>query len=264
MNPLILIKRLIFPPKCAACDTRLSPFSDKSIATYDNACLCNKCYKRWREATGELCSRCAMPAYMCSCVPELIKKRFITFPSLFFYDTAVDNTQNRVIYTFKRKRNRELVSFLSKELYPHIEKELEIRSLSQDSIVFTWIPRSKSSMSKYGFDQSEELAREIAKQFKTKAVPILLRIGGREQKKLTTDERTKNLDKSVVLNHNLIGFPLNEVNNDISDYLKEKNVVIVDDIITTGASMHKAIDIISDVTDNEILIVSIAKVKKRA
>ena len=263
MNPFILIKRLIFVPKCAACETRLSPFPDKSVATYNNVCLCNDCYKKWRETTGELCDQCANPAHICTCTPKLLQKNFISFPSLFFYDSEARNTQNKVIYTLKEKRNRELVNFLASELYPHVKSELDIRKASFNSVIFTWIPRSKKSITKYGFDQGEELAYAIAKQFKTKALPILLRLGGKEQKKLGVDERRENLESSVTLNRNLLGFPLRETRDDISLILENKTVVIIDDIVTTGASMRRAIDLISSVSDCEIIVASIAKTRKQ-
>ena len=174
----------------------------------------------------------------------------------------VDNTQNRIIYSLKRKRNGELVEFLAHELYRHVINELKDREISQESIVFTWIPRSKKSLAKYGFDQGEELAKALAKLFKIKAVPIFLRRGGKEQKKLDADKRKENQNNSIVLNRNLIGFPITETRDDISAYLGDKYVIIVDDIITTGASMRRGIELISSVSNKETVILSIAKVSK--
>ena len=262
MNPFVLIKRLIFVPKCAACEERLSPFQDKKVLTHGKICLCTACDKKWAQATAALCNKCALPAYRCTCTPKLLQKNYVTIPSLFFYDRMADNTQNRIIYTLKRKRNGELVEFLAHELYRHVINELKDREISQESIVFTWIPRSKKSLTKYGFDQGEELAKALAKLFKTKAVPLFLRRGGKEQKKLDADKRKDNQNNSIVLNRNLIGFPITETRDDISVYLSDKYVLIVDDVITTGASMRRGIDLVSSVSNRKTVILSIAKVTK--
>ena len=226
MNLLKFLKRLIFVPTCVICKERLSPFLDSSIATHGKVCLCNDCYKRWREATGELCPHCFMPAYKCTCVPKSLSDNYPSIPSLFFYDADTDNPQNKVIYSLKRIRNRELTEFLAFELYPHLVDEIEAKGISRDSLVFTWIPRRKSTISKYGFDQGKELALALSRLFGKNAVPLFLRLGGKEQKKLDIDERKENLEKSVILNRNVIGFPLKETRSDLRLVLENKNIVI--------------------------------------
>ena len=262
MKLFTFLKRLVFVPTCVICKERLSPFPDSSIAAHGRVCQCNDCYKKWREATGELCSRCALPAYKCTCVPKSLSDNYSSFPSLFFYEAETENAQNKVIYSLKRIRNRELTEFLAFELYPHLIDEIEAKGISRDSLVFTWIPRRKSTISKYGFDQGRELARALSRLFGKAPVPIFLRLGGKEQKKLDIEERKENLEKSVILNRNLIGFPLNETRNDLRLVLENKNVVIIDDIITTGASMKRAIDLLESVCDGKIIISSVARTIK--
>ena len=257
-----LLRRLIFVPTCVICKERLSPFTDSSISTHGRACLCNSCYKKWREATGELCTRCAMPSPKCTCIPKFLTKYYSKIPSLFFYESDEDNAQNKVIYSLKRIKNRELTEFLAFELYPHVVGEIDNRNLSRDSLIFTWIPRKSSSISKYGFDQGKELARALARLFGGKAYPIFLRLGGKEQKKLDVEQRKENLEKSVILNYNLLGFPLAETKDDIKLILENKNIVIVDDIITTGASMARVTELLRSVCNGEIIIASVAKTRK--
>ncbi len=262
MNPFTLIRRIIFVPTCVVCKERLSPFPEKKIATHNKVCLCNGCYKKWREATGELCSRCAMPSYKCACIPKLLDKDFTNIPSLFFYEPESENAQNKIIYSLKRIRNREATEFLAFELYPHIVDEIESKNVSRDSLVFTWIPRRRASISKYGFDQGRELAYALARIFGKKAYPLFSRSGGKEQKLLDVEERRSNLEKSVILNRNMLGFPIIENSDDINQVLENKNIVIVDDVITTGASMKRATDLLKSVCNGEIIIASVAKTTK--
>lgn len=262
MNPFTFLRRLIFVPTCVICKERLSPFPDSSISTHGKICLCNDCHKKWREATGELCSRCAIPAYRCTCVPKLLSDNYSNIPSLFFYDAETENAQNKVIYSLKRIRNRELTEFLAFELYPHLVDEIKAKGISRDSLVFTWIPRRKSTISKYGFDHGRELARALSRLMGMTPMPILLRLGGKEQKKLDVEHRRKNLESSVILNRNLLGFPLSDNRNDLLLVLKNKNVVIIDDVITTGASMKRAIELVRSVCDGQIIILSTARTIK--
>lgn len=263
MNPLPLIKRLIFVPKCAACGERISPFPDRTIPTHGKVCLCNLCYKKWHEAMASLCNRCALPAYKCKCIPKLLDKSYSCIPSLCFYNPEGQDTQNNIIFSLKSTRNTELVFYLAYELYPYIAREIESRNISRDSLIFTWIPRRRSSVAKYGFDQGELLAKATAKLFGAQSLPLFLRFGGKEQKTLNPDERNVNLNKSVILNHTLSGFPHKEKRDDISAILEDKNVVIIDDIITTGSSMRRGIDLLNSVFNGQIIIASIAKVQNK-
>ena len=262
MNPFIFLRRLVFVPTCVICKERLSPFPDSHIKTHGKVCFCNHCYKKWREATGELCSRCAMPAYKCTCVPKSLESKYSSFPSLFFYDAENDNSQNKIIYSLKRVKNRELTEYLAFELYPHIIDEIDKMGISLDSLVFTWIPRRNSSITKYGFDQGKELAFALSRLFGKTAIPLFLRLGGREQKKLDIEQRKENLENSVILNLNLIGFPLSENRNDLHVILENKNVVIIDDVITTGASMKRAIELLNPICNGQLIISSIARTIK--
>ena len=259
MNPFVFLRRLIFVPRCVICNERLSPFPDSQVATHGKICLCNDCYKKWREATGELCAHCYMPAYKCTCVPKALKDQYASIPSLFFYDASEENAQNKVIYSLKRIRNKELTEFLAFELYPHLVDDIEARGISRDSLVFTWIPRRRSSISKYGFDQGRELALALSRLFGKTPVPLFLRLGGKEQKKLDAEQRKDNLENSVVLNLNMLGFPLSESKNELKSILQAKNVIIIDDVITTGASMKRAIDLLKSVCNGQVIILSVAK-----
>ena len=262
MNPFIFLRRLVFVPTCVICNERLSPFLDSQVGTHGKVCLCNDCYKKWREATGELCPYCSMPAYKCTCAHKSLKKEYSNFPSLFFYDSENDNAQNKIIYSLKRIRNKELTEFLAFELYPHLVDEIETRGISRDSLVFTWIPRRRSSIAKYGFDQGRELALALSRLFGKTPVPLFLRLGGKEQKKLDTERREQNLKKSVILNQNLSGFPLKESRGELKLVLKNKNIVIIDDVVTTGASMRRAVDLLKTTCKGHVIITSVARVIK--
>ena len=259
MKLLTLLKRLIFVPACASCGERLSPFPDPKLKTHGKVCLCRECYQGWLEEKSKLCPKCALPAYKCTCIPKALETTVSEIASLCFYEAEGRGIQNKIIYSLKSTRNTEVVSFLAFELYPYVVAEIERNGISRDSLIFTWIPRRQPAVSKYGFDQGMLLATALAKLFGAKPLPILLRIGGKEQKKLNKSERIENLKRSLILNHGLLRFPLKEKRDDLRLILKDKNIVLIDDIVTTGSSLKHAITLLQTVSDSKIVVATVAR-----
>lgn len=259
MRTLTLLKRLLFVPKCASCEKRLSPFPNREFVTHGRVCFCKKCHTNWLNATSKFCVRCALPAYKCTCVPRYLRRYFDTVPSICFYNSEKEDIINKVIFSIKRKRNSELINYIAFELYPHIAKAVDSNLIPRSSLIFTWIPRRRSSISKYGFDQGEELCRSVANLFGARALPLFLKVGGEEQKELDSKERWENIKNSVSLNYNLIGCSKGEKYDDLQSLLENKTVILIDDIITTGASIRHGIDLLKSISDQQIFVASIAK-----
>ena len=257
-----LIKRLIFVPKCASCGSCISLFPNGKLKMHESVCFCDKCYAEWHKEVAEICNSCALPAHMCTCTPKLLSKYYKTIPSLCFYDSDSNKIQNKIIFSIKRLRNSELLTFLAYEIYPKISKEIDSKNISRKDLIFTWIPRKRSSITKYGFDHGKELCRITANLFGAPFFPIFLRIGGKEQKNLDSSERINNLRSSVILNKNLIGFPLNIRDSDLLSVLEGKTIIIIDDVITTGASIRHGIDLLEKIPKN-IFIACIARVDEK-
>jgi ComF family protein len=94
---------------------------------------------------------------------------------------------------------------------------------AKDYIV-TNVPRSNNSIIKYGYDHAEMLAHEVAKRIGAKYEKILKSDIKVEQKKLHGESRKQNAKFAV----------MNEID------LSGKTVLIIDDIVTSGASMGEA------------------------
>lgn len=112
------------------------------------------------------------------------------------------------------------------------------------------VPLHQGKLFQRGFNQSEVFGRAVAKKMK---VPIyddvLLRNRYTEtQTKKSRSERIKNVNEAF------------EVHN--KHKINEKNIVLVDDVITTGATMISCVDILKENGVNKISILSIAKAIK--
>jgi ComF family protein len=150
------------------------------------------------------------------------------FYKLVYYMPAKKTpVQNRLIYTVKQTRDRRTVDFLAKELWCSMKELLKEESIEQEQVILTYIPRSAMAKLQYGTDQAKELARAISRLSGIPMESLIRRKGGRanSQKKLDPIARYKNAKNSFDA---ALGCDVD---------LKGKTVLLIDDIVTTGASM---------------------------
>ena len=109
------------------------------------------------------------------------------------------------------------------------------------------VPISGKRKKQRGYNQSELIAREIAKRlgidydnqslFKTKNIV--------EQSKLNKEERQKNIQGVYELRNQIM--------------LKDKRILLIDDIYTTGSTVNECSRILSQAAPKKIGILTIAK-----
>jgi competence protein ComFC len=91
--------------------------------------------------------------------------------------------------------------------------------------VITHLPRSHKNKAKDVFDQSYMLAKSLSKVTGIEFLPCFKRrLVAKEQKSLNSFERRLNMRSAYTL-------------RDIDEEIKDKTVILVDDIVTTGSSM---------------------------
>lgn len=254
-----VIKNLIFPPACGGCGERLAPLASNNAVTYGKVCFCDRCLREWTAAKDEKCSKCAKTAEYCSCVPPFFKNLQPNIPSLCFYHPQNDDVPGNVIITMKRVYDSELFEYMGLELLPKLVGTLEKMQISGEDCIFTWVPRKSSSIAKSGLDQGQKLCRQIAAGFGKKPCQLFLRVGGKEQKTLSSSEREKNAEEAVSLN-----FPLSHISSrfgisNIEDLIKNKNIVIIDDVMTTGSTLKNAVTLLQSAGAHRVVVACIAK-----
>ena len=120
-----------------------------------------------------------------------------------------------------------------------IEKKLSI-----DCICY--VPISKDSLKKRGFNQCSVLAKNISSILDIPVIDCLVKIKEtKEQKLLGKEERVKNI---------LGAF---EVKN--KEKLFKKNILLIDDVYTTGATINECKKNIEKCNINKIYLLTIAK-----
>lgn len=257
---LSLIRKLLFPPTCAGCRERLAPVSQNS-ATYHKVCFCNSCLEKWHVSRAEMCKKCGKDALHCECISPFLRNLQPELPALCFYHSGVTEVSDRVIINLKQGYNEELISYISLELLPLIVSALNKVGVEGEDCIFTWIPRKRSNLAKYGFDQGKELCVQIAAGFGKKPYYLLARIGGKEQKKLDLSKRSKNVDHAIILNTSAKRKSKCESVESIHDTIKGKTVVVIDDVITSGATVKRAVELLQSARAERVFVACVAKTK---
>lgn len=209
---LNFLKDMLYPPYCAGCGELLPPsFSPKA--------LCEICRRNWETEKIAECPRCHQTPDECRCNPIYNKNRAVSsFHSLALYR---DGIVKRLVLLMKSENNPALFDFMAQELEILIFHKLD---LSNGEYVIVYPHRSRKALKKYGVDHAKELAARISERFD---IPIYNNIGhrgGEEQKLLHYAERGKNAVSSYYI-----------INPESKD-LKDKTVILIDDIVTTAAT----------------------------
>lgn len=241
---------LLFPPRCAACG-KLLPISNTKADTP----FCAACAAGWSRALSKQCDSCFQPFENCHCTVNVLEKKGIRrLVKLSPYSEEPSLSVPRLtVLGIKRQCTRSTFSFLAASLRLTTlaavrAADLERRQQGKPPLdtVISYLPRSGRNLKKYGFDQAKTLAKALAKEtgYPVKAL-LKRRSDGEEQKTLTRAERQKNLEGAF-----LVREPLSP----------NTRVLLVDDVVTTGASMAAAAAVLPAA---EIIAVSIAHTREK-
>ena len=222
---------LVSVPKCVSCKDKLE---------YGENAICKKCSERFDEIKTRNCSKCAKLLSECSCSTDYLERHFVKrLIKVFRYRQTEDNLPaNSIIYSLKRDDRADVLKRATVELSAAIRNSLS----PDESYVFTNVPRRRSTVLKYGLDHAAALAKSLAREFGCEYMRLLVSKSKRPQKHLEHDERIINAQFDIRKNVNLKG----------------KTVIIVDDVVTTGASIGHSATLIRSLSPKEIIGATLA------
>lgn len=149
-------------------------------------------------------------------------------------------TLKTLILKFKYESDFTAGYLLSKLLVEMI-KENEIYA-----DVICYVPMTKKSEKKRGFNQCEVIARHMGYHINVPVSDCIKKIKNtKEQKTLTKEERVKSIKGAFKVSR-------------IKD-IKNKNVILIDDVMTTGATINECKDVLKKSGVNKITVLTIAK-----
>ena len=209
---------LIYPLSCLICKAALSPLSDKP--------LCDICWNKIERNLPPFCRICgkhlpsenqnhAFACKDCQASSYFFKKA----RSVCVYDGVIKDC----IHLFKYRSKLSLAKPLSKLMVDFAHNFLDMENID----LILPVPLANSKLRQRQFNQAKLLAKSIScafsKELKDK---LLIKIKpGVAQVNLSRAERLKNVRGSFKVRHQLL--------------LKNKNILLVDDVLTTGATINE-------------------------
>ena len=229
-------RNLIFPQdiKCIFCKEELNNHSMNSTC---EICLnslpyiinsCPKCGGVLSTETMGVCFDCKRNNYS-------FEQAF----SVFTYENSVLNAIHTLKYFGKK--------YLAKNFAYFMAQKIQTENISFDYI--TCVPMFKDKQKERGFNQSELIAEEISKLLNVEYLPMCKKVvNTSSQTQHTFSERKANVKNSFKFISNF------------KPYIKNKNVLIIDDVFTTGATCDELSNVILKAGANKCYVITLAHV----
>ena len=203
----------IYPTRCLAC----------GFETLNERGLCQDCWKEAYFVTGQVCDSCGTPVQESEVDPSYCDQCLASPP-------AWDRGRCAVLYEGAGRKLALLLKHSDRlDLVPEMGKWMHqaCKPILEPDMVIAPVPLHRMRLLRRRFNQASVLAQKIAQINGTKAwVDVLCRIRPTEmQKGKDRESRFMNLSRSIILN------------TPYKDSLKDRSVLLVDDVMTTGATL---------------------------
>ena len=228
------IINLIYPAFCRSCGKKTIQY------------ICKDCFKEIKKRTPPFCIKCGKKIHKSPRLEELCcdcKKNSIYFDrafSVFQYDGMF----KEMIHDAKYRKLSLVKEFMESSV--DFIKEQDIAK--NTSIVLS-IPMHPVRLFKREINLSHILAKYIAKKMNLQYSAKLLKKtkNTSPQTGLKRNERIKNIKGSFSLEKNGLS------------YIKDKNMLLVDDIFTTGSTVNECARILKDAGASYVEVITLAR-----
>lgn len=212
----------------------------------DCGVFCSVCRAKWEIDRRKLCVSCGLSADICRCMPELMRRSGVeALVKLCFYDTDTGSPSDRLVLYLKDFRDKRVSSLPERELSVLLRKYFEQNGIEPSRVVFTYAPRSLSTLDKKGFDQAKILSLGCSKLLGSEFRNLVRRNRfSRSQKGLDSSRRVKNARGAFRIKRNA--------------ELHGETVVLIDDVVTTGATLSAVSGLLKRAGAGRIICASIA------
>jgi ComF family protein len=230
---------IIYPKACVVCKNKI-----KGSIGIDNL-ICLECWGKIKRNVPPFCRRCGRQLkdhkLLKNICLDCIKKplHFDRAFSPCFYEGVI----KELIHEFKYKNKDYLGVALSRLMIEFI-KEYELPMGLIDWVVP--VPLSEARMREREFNQADILGSRIASEFNKKLLnnKLIRHRHTKAQADLGSEERLLNVKGS---------FSIKE-----RDQIKAKNILLIDDVLTTGATSSEAASTLKDAGANIVFVLTLA------
>jgi len=197
---------VFFPERCLCCHEPVPA----------GAGCCEKCAASLPRIEGDVCPFCGRGKGRCSCGHR--RRHFDGCVSCFYYEAGME----RGILAFKKEGSAVTASYLAAEMAAAVR----LRTAGLRFALIAYVPMTARDRRARGFNQARLIAKALSGELLLPMGDILVKIQETApQKKLTAIQRSGNM---------LGVFDLAE-----GAVVKNKRILLVDDIITTGATLDE-------------------------
>ena len=202
----IRLIKLLYPQRCKYCNNVIDIRRK----------ICHTCENTLQKIEGDICKLCGVSVGDCKCGHKKHFYKYICAP--FYYEGAA----SRAIWRFKFRDATNLSKIFAEDMAECFEKHYN----GYDFDFCTFVPSSKESLKKRGYNQAELLARDFSELTNIECKELLLKTKETKiQHDLISVERSGNLAGAI------------EVKYDVD--LDNKRILLIDDIKTTGATLNE-------------------------
>ena len=216
----------LYPPRCCNCDRR-------------GFVLCNECYAEIEPLSKNLCLKCGYPIHSRSGLCEDCRISPPPYTQMRAWASHSVPVQ-KAIQALKYKRNLALGMTLAMPLV-----ELVNNSGWQIDIVVP-IPLSRTRMRTRGYNQAELISRYLA-------ASLNIQHSTNKVKRIRNTSTQIDMDVNKRFTNLLDAFYANPAT------LKKKNILVIDDVITTGATMQNCTKALLKAGAENIYCMSVAR-----
>lgn len=205
--------------------------------------LCDDCLIALKKETKIPCSKCGVPHSLCRCRIQRDNSGIVE-SCAHIAPYLPSGVTHKLVIASKTQRNFALFDFLALALADRVKNAFH----SPDVIIN--IPRSFIRRRKFGFDQTQEVAKRISDILGIAYLPALKRKGFLMQKSLDFIRRQKNAERAFCLDE------------EYAASLAGKRVILYDDLVTSGASARACVKLLKEAGVSCIFFLSFAKTEK--
>lgn len=235
-NPFLKrLENLIFPPLCILCDEPRQP---------DNNWFCNKCYNKILSNHNQRkeCPRCSQNTSIRTCTCDFLWEfPFESIHSFLDYDENVQTIMHHIKY-FNKKH---LAYYIGSLFSTYISDSIFDGADFITAVPLHWVRKLKR-----GYNQAEWFSRGI---ISSRNKPALITSGlfrkrrTKTQVKLDKSDRRKNVHGAF------------DCTDSLKDLIRNKSILLVDDVITTGATTSACAEALLNSGCSSVRILSLAR-----
>ncbi len=234
---LDLVLDFIYPKNisCILCNKPI-----KKINTYS---LCKDCFKELN-FIQDGCIKCGKPIIYHSLEKLDICGCSYCFNKSFYFDKAIScieysDISKSMILGFKYKNKTYMAKYISNIM----KEKLDLENIKFDYITF--VPLHKKRMRKRGFNQSEKIAKELEKMIDIPILDCIYRKSNTNRLyNLNRKERKIELKNAFLVKENI-------------NYANGKNILLIDDIFTTGSTVNEISKLLKLNNVNKIFVMTL-------